>query len=200
MHLDVRETVNVVLRTWPGASHVLRRHGLDDFLWWGGTPLDEACRAQGIEVAAVVAEIVRQADPDVAHAFRAKPGGQTAPAPAPAAAGPPSGPERARAEIGPEEGLPDVAQAFHARAGTPTHPFQRAHRPQPEPAPAPPEEPEATAPAAPPPTTTPRPTPPPAEPAAPDRAALIARRKELQDELAQLKALRDRTRKSDRPD
>lgn len=170
MHLDVRETVNVIVRTWPGASEVLRRHGLDDLLWWAGTPLDEACRAQGIDLEVVVGEIERQVDPDVARAFKAQAAQpKAARGAAPAARGyepPPSvtrmlaDPEQermpdvdavfrrpARALLEEQEapveeeappppepvddGMPDVAQVFKVRAGTPDAPFLHAHKPAP---------------------------------------------------------------------
>lgn len=140
MRLDVHEKVNVIVRTWPGASVVLRRHGVDDLLGWAGTPLDVACREHGIDVEVVAEEIVRQVDPDVSHAFRAKPNGTTRKATtgreAPAAAIPPRAPARAteapvqRAATPPplppeiaeidapaqEEGaLPDVSAVYRAR-------------------------------------------------------------------------------------
>lgn len=131
MRLDVRETVNVIVRTFPGASSVLRRHGLDDLLWWAGTPLDEACRAQGIDVEGVAEEIVRQVDPDVAHAFKARPEGQAAVARPKAAAAPAAAASSsARAWEPPpsivamlaepearEDVMPDVAQVYRARPG-----------------------------------------------------------------------------------
>lgn len=95
--LDVKETLNVIIRTWAGSAAVLRAAGIDDLLGFAGTTLQEACRLHNVDCERVAREIVEASGEEA----RVR------------------GLEDPRQEAAPEgDGVPDVARLFRNRPGT----------------------------------------------------------------------------------
>ena len=143
---DVRDTVGELLKQWPFATHVLKRHGIEDLLWWSGTKLGDVCRELKLDPAPILADVMREGleppkprsamvfDPGseqevkaAAEAERAEIEAELADyeAEAEAAAQPPAPPEQE---------IPDVAAMFKARPAQPAQPRPKRTAPPPKPA------------------------------------------------------------------
>lgn len=95
--LDIREKLNVIVRTWPGSGAVLRGRGVDDLLGFAGTSLLEVCRLHHLDASDVAQAIIEASGEEAQVSGGAAEGKGSAPA---------------------DDGMPDVARLYKGRPGT----------------------------------------------------------------------------------
>lgn len=150
---DLRTTIGVIMKAYPYAGHVLKKHGLDDLLWWSGTALEDACKQLKLDPAALAEEIARDgmepprarsnlivapgSEQDALEAAAAERARLTAERAADvAAAAAEAEAVEARAAAVEKEQIPDVAALYRGRPADPQPP------PRPRPAAAAPQKPQ----------------------------------------------------------